>query len=345
MRKLLLALPVAAVALGMVAAAPVQAAGHGATGHGSSGHGGSGHGGSGHGGSGHGGSGHGGSGHGASGNKAAPLKAVSAKAPSTFLAASLSGAAEVPTAGGPAVGDPQGKGVALVRVKGDRVSFSVSYSGIQAPSLGHIHEGKAGVNGPVKVTLFGTALPATVNAAAGAVHVDDAKLAQSIRTNPRGFYVNLHSAEFPGGAVRGQLTKLNRKVDVLKVVSGGGFRALLDADQEVQKPGGSPVGDPNGHAVSFIRPKGTSVGYSLAWVGIAPPTVGHLHEGVRGVNGPVKVELFTTPVPSTIFAISGVAADQDAAVVQGIRKNPRGFYVNVHNAEFKDGAVRGQLLR
>jgi hypothetical protein len=316
MRKLLLALPVAAVALGMVAAAPAQANGnHSNTGHGSSGH------------------------------KATPLKAVNAKAPSTFLAAKLSGANEVPAPGGPAVGDPEGKGIALVRVKGNRVSFSVSFNGIGAPTLGHIHEGKAGVNGAVKVTLFGTALPATVNAAAGAVHVDDANLAKSIRTNPKGFYVNLHSAEFPGGAVRGQLTKLNKPVDVLKVVSGGGFRALLDADQEVQKPGGSPVGDPNGHAVSFIRPKGTSVGYSLAWVGIAPPTVGHVHEGRRGVNGPVKVELFTTPIPSGIFAVSGTVPNQDAAVVQGIRKNPNGFYVNVHNAEFKDGAVRGQLFR
>lgn len=321
MRKLLLALPVAAVALGLAAAAPAQAnGGHGATGHGTSGHGGT-------------------------GQRAATLKAVDAKAPSTFLTARLSGANEVPAPGGHAVGDPQGKGVALVRVKGNRVSFSVSFSGIAAPTLGHIHEGKAGVNGAVKVTLFGTALPATVDAAAGAVHIDDAALARSIRTNPNGFYVNLHSAEFPGGAVRGQLSKLNKRVDVLKVVSGGGFRALLDADQEVQKPGGSAVGDPNGHAVSFIRPKGTSVGYSLAWVGIAPPTVGHLHEGKRGVNGPVKVELFTTPIPSTVFAISGTAPNQDAAVVQGIRKNPAGFYVNVHNAEFKDGAVRGQLFR
>jgi hypothetical protein len=312
MRKLLLALPVAAVAMGMLGAVPAQA--HG-------------------------------TGHGGSGHQAAPMKAVDAKAPSTFLAAKLSGANEVAAPGGPAVADPDGKGVALVRIKGNRVSFSVSFSGIGAATLGHIHEGQAGANGAVKVPLFGTALPATVTAAAGAVTVDDATLAKSIRTNPAGFYVNLHSAQFPGGAVRGQLGKLNQRTDVLKVVSGGGFRALLDADQEVQKPGGSAVGDPNGHAVAFVRPKGTSVGYSLAWVGIAPPTVGHLHEGKRGVNGPVKVELFTTPIPSTIFAVSGTVPSQDAAVLQGLRKNPHGFYVNVHNAEFKDGAVRGQLFR
>jgi len=58
----------------------------------------------------------------------------------------------------------------------------------------------------------------------------------------------------------------------------------------------------------------------------------------------VKVELFTTPLPSSIFAVSGVATNQDAAVVQQIRKTPGDHYVNIHNAEFKDGALRGQLL-
>lgn len=310
MRKVLLALPIAAVAFGLVGAAPAQADGN----------------------------------HGGAGHKATKMKAVSAKAPSTFLVAKLSGANEVPTPGGPAVADPEGKGVALVRVKGNRVSFSLSFEGIQAPTLGHLHQGKAGVNGPVKVTLFDTPLPATVTAAAGAVHVDDAALAEKIRTAPHEFYFNVHTAEFPGGAVRAQLQKLKRPTDVLSIIKGGGIRALADADQEVQKPGGSPVGDPNGHAVAFIRPKGTNVGYSLAWVGIQPPTVGHVHQGKFGVNGPVKVELFTTPLPSSIFAVSGVATNQDAAVVQQIRKTPGDHYVNIHNAEFKDGALRGQLL-
>jgi hypothetical protein len=312
MRKRLLALPVAALAVGLVGAAPAQA--H--PGHGSAGTAGS--------------------------VKTSP---VSSKAPSAFFAAQLSGKNEVPAPGGPAVGDPQGRGVALVKIKGDRVSFSVSFSGIKAPTLGHIHEGKAGVNGPVKITLFGSALPDTTRAAAGSVTLTDAKLAKTIRTNPAGFYVNLHSAEFPGGAVRGQLKSLNKRVDVLSVVKGGGFRALLDGGQEVPAANGAAVGDRNGHAVSFVRARGTTVDYSLAWVGIGAPTLGHVHQGKAGVNGPVKVNLFTTPVPETIFALSGSAPGQDAQVVKDIRKNPKGFYVNIHTAEFPGGAVRGQLFR
>ena len=57
------------------------------------------------------------------------------------------------------------------------------------------------------MAFFGTPLPdtATATAAAGAVTVTDPKIAADILANPAGFYVNLHTADFPGGAVRGQL--------------------------------------------------------------------------------------------------------------------------------------------
>ncbi|MGW0585332.1 CHRD domain-containing protein, partial [Streptomyces sp. NPDC002920] len=135
----------------------------------------------------------------ASGSASERLPAVSAKSPAVSLVARLDGAQEVPTPGGPAVGDKDGRAVALVKVKGDRVTFALSWQGIGAPTLGHVHEGKAGANGAVKTGLFTTAMPAGVHSAAGQT-VTDAALAERLRTDPGGFYVNLHSAEFPGGA-------------------------------------------------------------------------------------------------------------------------------------------------
>jgi len=261
-----------------------------------------------------------------------------------FLTARLSGAQEVPVAGGPAVGDPDGEATALVKVKGARITFSFRWSGITAPTLGHIHAGAAGVNGPVKVGLFTEPMPATATAAAGAVTITDPQIAAAIRANPSAFYANLHSSQFPGGAVRGQLVALGQRADLLGVVRPGLLRAFLSGDQEVPVAGGPAVGDPDGRAIAFLRPNGDHVGYSLAWVGIAP-TLGHIHQGKAGVNGPVVVPLFTEKVPSTVFALSGVVSNLDTALVQKIRRTPTDFYANLHTAEFPGGAVRGQLFR
>jgi len=278
------------------------------------------------------------------GMPAAQPAANPAKGPSTFLTAELTGAQEVPVPGGPAVGAPKGKASALVVVKGDRVTFGLTWQGISAPTLGHIHQGAAGANGPVKVGLFGTAMPATVSAAAGQVTVTDPALAQSLRTNPAGFYVNLHTAEFPGGAVRGQLKAAKARGNVLSFIHGGKLRSVDTGGQEVPVENGPKVGDPDGAAAAFLDAHGSTVGYSFAWVNIAAPTLGHVHQGQAGKNGEVKVPLFGTGVPANIFAISGSVQQVDKALVDQIRKNPRGFYTNLHTAEFPGGAVRGQLF-
>src|SRR4029453_11745168 len=67
----------------------------------------------------------------------------------TLLAASLKGANEVP---GP--GDPDGRGRAFVRLGGGKACFLLEWSGIGAPTASHIHQGAAGVAGPVAVPFF-----------------------------------------------------------------------------------------------------------------------------------------------------------------------------------------------
>ena len=151
-------------------------------------------------------------------------------APQVFVAR-LSGGNEVPAA------DPDGSGTALVLVQDTRVTFALQWSNITAPILGHIHRGAAGVNGPVVVPFFGTPMPATATAAADAVAAD-AQLTQDIRANPAGFYVNLHTTAFPGGAVRGQLTRLLGAGDLLRLVPRGRLHALLSGANEV------PAADP-----------------------------------------------------------------------------------------------------
>ena len=142
---------------------------------------------------------------------AVPTAAASGKTASagtsgkvTTLAATLKGANEVP---GP--GDPDGRGLALVRTGRERVCFALAWTGIAPPIFAHIHAGAAGVAGPVVVPFFqpganAASLPDTLSSVAGCVDVDRG-LAGRIASNPRAFYVNIHTAEFPDGAIRGQL--------------------------------------------------------------------------------------------------------------------------------------------
>lgn len=121
-----------------------------------------------------------------------------ALAPATLFAQSysalLSGAAEVP---GP--GDTDAAGVAVVTIDGTSLHYTIWVQNIGAPTAAHIHAGAAGVAGAPVVTLEHN------NLANGTVTIT-ADVANQIRSNPSGFYLNVHTGEFPNGAVRGQLT-------------------------------------------------------------------------------------------------------------------------------------------
>jgi hypothetical protein len=114
-----------------------------------------------------------------------------------LLKANLDGAQEVP---GP--GDPDGRGKALVKVKPHKgkVCFELRWRKIGDPTMAHIHAGKKGVAGPI-VVLFFEGTPVRK----GCVEGLDQSLLRAIRDRPRDYYVNIHNAEFPAGAIRGQL--------------------------------------------------------------------------------------------------------------------------------------------
>ncbi|MGK5740105.1 CHRD domain-containing protein [Micromonospora sp. URMC 103] len=266
-----------------------------------------------------------------------------------YFAAEMNGRNAVQVPGQPAgagriVGDLDGRATGLVRVQGDRVTFALSWKDISAPTVGHIHEGSAEVNGPVKVSLFATPMPDTATAASGVLTVDDPATADAIRADPGNFYLNLHTEEFPAGAVRGQLSRLARPTDLLGLLKNGAMeKAFLSGDQEVPVADGPAVGDATGRAVAFVKARNTQVDYSFAWVAITP-TLGHLHKGRFGTNGPVVVPLFGTAVPATIVAISGTATGLDSALVKDIAKHSSDYYANLHTADLPGGAVRGQLF-
>ncbi len=104
-------------------------------------------------------------------------------------------------------------GNATITITGTSVKFDVSVKGCPATTqlnIAHIHEGAAGVNGPVKIStgiqagdlkLDSGAVTFTRTASA------EAALVSAIIATPSGYYFNIHSTAHAGGVIRGQLIK------------------------------------------------------------------------------------------------------------------------------------------
>jgi hypothetical protein len=121
------------------------------------------------------------------------------------LSTNLTGAEEAP---GP--GDPDASGTATIALNQGvgAVCFEISWQDVDGEVFaGHIHIAPPGSPGPIVVTLFTGSLSGTASVSGCTENVDP-DLIKAIRKNPEAYYVNVHSRpDFPGGAVRGQLSR------------------------------------------------------------------------------------------------------------------------------------------
>ncbi|HEX2059729.1 MAG TPA: CHRD domain-containing protein [Thermoanaerobaculia bacterium] len=147
-----------------------------------------------------------------------PFLLLSMSASAQTFVATLNGANEAP---GP--GDPDGAGFATITFVGTTVNYSIVVTNITLPPIGqHIHIGGPGVPGPIVVNLPGTWVGNTLN---GSTTSDPATIA-AIVANPGGYYVNVHTTDFPGGAVRGQLAPFGSAAGGVPTLSFVGMLAL-----------------------------------------------------------------------------------------------------------------------
>jgi hypothetical protein len=128
---------------------------------------------------------------------AALLALVPFAAAAQTYTADLTPDAVVPNAG------PTGaSGFATIVFDGTTVEYNLLFSGVADPTAAHIHVGDAGSTGEVVVDLE----PVFAGGfASGSVTADAATIA-AIVSNPSRYYVQVHSADFIGGALRGQLS-------------------------------------------------------------------------------------------------------------------------------------------
>ena len=143
-----------------------------------------------------------------------------ALAAETVLTADLAGSAET---------DEDGTGSAMTTLdpEAGTACWELSVENIEPATQSHIHVGAEGESGDVVVPLDVDGFEGTSE---GCVEDQDAATLQAIVDDPAGYYVNIHTADFPGGAIRGQLVGASESPDTALPVtdtSSGLLGALL----------------------------------------------------------------------------------------------------------------------
>jgi hypothetical protein len=118
----------------------------------------------------------------------------------TTLTATLAGVLE-----GESPGDEDGSGTASIVIDpaAGTACWNLTAENIMPVTQSHIHIGAEGESGDIVVPLD---VDGFEGSSEGCIEpMEDAAVLQDIVDNPAGYYVNLHTEDFPAGAIRGQL--------------------------------------------------------------------------------------------------------------------------------------------
>jgi hypothetical protein len=224
--------------------------------------------------------------------------------------------------------------------------------------LFHIHTGVAGISGPVLVDS-GISPGSALTPSAGSVTFTSSPVtvspanAQSILSNPAGFYFNVHSSANTGGAARGQLvnpaqTTASTATFAVRLLPANEVPPVTNGDSGI-------TGDVivvltvNKDAGGTIQSASAEFDYTLNNVPATDVIIlSHIHNAAAGVNGPVRIDSGITPSTgltpnngTVTFSKSGLTVSPSVAA--DLLANPANYYFNVHSNVNPGGAARGQL--
>jgi len=119
---------------------------------------------------------------------------------------------------------------------------------------------------------------------------------------------------------------------------GTTFQVSMSGAQAVPGPG-----DEDGQASGTLSIDAATreISWSFTYSNIASPAAMHIHSGAAGAGGGVVVPLDTDTSGATGTLVGSTTGDADS--IMAILASPSDYYVNVHNADFRPGAIRGQL--
>lgn len=261
--------------------------------------------------------------------------AVTTRAQIVELRATINSAQENPDTRAPATGNA----IMLYNVATNTFDLMVSISGMtNTATASHIHEAAAGANGGVVTTLGGEAAYTRTSTSLTATFTNVKHGGSPATLLKGGAYYNIHSAQFPGGEVRGQLTaqpvRLYAKMTVAQEQAA--FPAVnLSALNDF---GGAVMSyDPTTNQLS-LRSSVYNFNNTL--------NNSHFHEGAPGVSGGVVHNLGNAANAGIYSNVSGaIQGSFDGAYLgDPIKLLSGGAYLNYHSTTFAGGELRGQVF-
>jgi CHRD domain len=266
---------------------------------------------------------------------AADVIAAPRSCPTTILTPFHAGIALGAVLLGDPSADPIASGSASIRVRrgqGQICALVTVHDLSYQPTVGvHLHRVDGGT--VATVAIF-RGLGPNDTSTSNCVRAPRTLVAQILRT-PSAFEVDVHTPDFQSGAVRGRLGPP-------ALPPPRALGALLTGAAVCTPACGT--GDPDGIGFAHVRLSPLiSAGHVCFRLSLAPtvalPALGaHVHRGTIGETGPSVVDL----APSVDGRSMGCRTVPHT-VYDEVLTNPTGFYVDVHNAAFPHGAVRGQL--
>jgi len=255
----------------------------------------------------------------------------------TLNAVALSGGQEVPPL------DSGGSGSVTIQVDQTRMflQVTVNHAGLTDITEAHIHAGPVGVDGPIIFSLASGPFASPL-----VITLTETNLLPSFASGINTFadavnaivsgqtYVNIHTAAFTGGEIRGQ-------------VGPAALQANLDGSQAVP-----PVVSPLiGTMILQLSNDQTTVNFNLSVSDPTNVTTAQIHAGAPGSNGAV---LFTLAAGPNLPAITGTmtSANFQPQAAAGILSFDAAVdallsgktYVDVQTTIIPSGEIRGQIL-
>ncbi|MBE0352964.1 CHRD domain-containing protein [Pseudoalteromonas lipolytica] len=220
--------------------------------------------------------------------------------------------------------DAMGYGYASYDSASTELRLRAVTMGVDDATAAHIHTGKLGSNGDVFVTLEQDDEVMTDWVVPEGTTIDSDTLAVLL---DGGHYVNVHTPEFAGGEIRGQILTDNYAVATFD----------LSGSQEVPMVTTTAEGD--GYAL--VDTTDYSVELTVVTSGLDDASAAHIHTGRIGENGDVLVALEQSMDDPNVWMTPSntmINADIFTVLASG------GHYVNVHTPTNTGGELRGQIL-